>query len=554
MKLHKAASRAGGADLSASGPPEHSDSSGTVEGAAAAGSLANLKVRFPSVCQMLLCSHGLLNMALTPHALRNLFILRPLQMPSDSAAQFVAAALVEPPPFSSAAPEAGSLLGLGHSAHGSDSLDGSAFALASSVSKSSLKRSNSRVHRDTAASLHAAASAAAIVSDEGPFGAKLQRSVSSSSGRRRSDASSSDVTPAAAATEFQQLQLDSVLSAEELARRLSAAIDTAIDCVDTMAGERGGSSGSCSSSSSGSVSAALHSLQTLSALLLSCKTSPAAASASASGFSSSSSAPMSLVATAVPFETMSSLVQALTRVQEWAGAVTGLLHRPDADVEGSKRDVQLVLCGLEAALCTVYVITSPGVDYRLRSEGALSSLFLLLKGQLLQHVLPCFDPLDAAWGTAAAAPSKATTSAAAAAVPARRASSSGPKPRRGSSSSKRGPKVGWEGDDGFDEDMEEDDVGEEEYEASEGASSRRTAGAAASAADGPAARVTKAMITTAQARMRPLILVLAEVLRRAADLVPAVSLVDELLTPRLVLAFPDPEVAAAVDALLRGER
>lgn len=186
----------------------------------------------------------------------------------------------------------------------------------------------------------------------------------------------------------------------------------------------------------------------------------------------------------VPLEAATEAAQALARL-----VVAGQQLRPGAllvPLPGEGGAVKAARTSLDAALATLLLAATPGIDARVVSEDALAGVLALLRFHLVSHILPAFDPLDDLWarimGGGPAAPPKKGKKAAVA------ADADG---------------VGYA----------DDLMGAEP------------------APDAAASKVTKAVLASAQVRVRPVIVAVCEVFTQLTAVLAAVKVADSLVRP-----------------------
>lgn len=192
-----------------------------------------------------------------------------------------------------------------------------------------------------------------------------------------------------------------------------------------------------------------------------------------------------------------SLVAALRTCVRRGLHVGGLLRGAATDKPGSLR-FQTVLAALEAALAACLLLSSPHVDPKLLQEELITDVLAVARWHMVQHVVPCYDGLDPAW----AAQAQASVSSSSA-----------------SSSSHLGDNKGK----------------------GKGKSKVATAGGifadGSTSAPGPTAgRVTKAMLQSAQGRMRGVTVLLCDLLARLCDVAAVVPLSEPMLGVLIELA------------------
>ena len=259
---------------------------------------------------------------------------------------------------------------------------------------------------------------------------------------------------------------------EELVRRAEG-------LIEAVSSNDGDADGSASGAFSPAIAAATRALTTV---LLAARSAQIASIAGTQNFSS------------VPLPVAIGATQALSQLVN-----AGRRQRPGALLvpkPGENGAVMTARTALDAALATLLIAATSDIDARLVSEDALGGVLVLLRLHLVSHILPAFDPLDDIWTQAiggAPAPSATTTAA--------------PKGK-----SKR------VATDSNDVDSLPDDDGDA---APDGATASR----------GVASKVTKAVLVKAQARVRPVIVAMCEVLSQLTTVLDAVKVADSLLRP-----------------------
>lgn len=231
--------------------------------------------------------------------------------------------------------------------------------------------------------------------------------------------------------------------------------------------------------------------------------------------------------TAMAPHTCRQLMGALQAFIMHATGIQGLLPSQESgkgcSAEASaawSRRCTAVLCGLECALISVTVMAVPDIDRRIITDDAVAAILKLMAAHIQSHVLPCFDPLDAYWSKASSFMSSADPG-----------TLSGAGSKAGAGRGKKGKAKA--ADDGIiDMDEEEDDDGEH---AGAGAGAGR-ATAPVSASTAPI-KVTKAMLSAAQEKLKPILLALAAVMERFAPLARAVPLGEELVSRLLQISL-----------------
>jgi hypothetical protein len=171
---------------------------------------------------------------------------------------------------------------------------------------------------------------------------------------------------------------------------------------------------------------------------------------------------------------------------------------------------------LDAALALLLIAATPGIDARLVSEDALAAVLGLLRLHLTSHVLPAFDPLDEAWGRAGG-----VAAGGGALASDKKAAAS--KPRVKKSTKKQAL-------------LDEDDDNADDDDGGAAAAAAWESGADGDAGDldrtaPEKSKITKAVLAAAQARVRPIIVALCEVLSQLTSVLAVVKLSDTLVRP-----------------------
>ena len=192
----------------------------------------------------------------------------------------------------------------------------------------------------------------------------------------------------------------------------------------------------------------------------------------------------------VPLPTATDAVRSLSQL-----ITAGCLQRPGAllvPLSCESGAVAIARAALDAALATLLLAATPGIDARLVSEDALAGVLTLLRLHLVSHILPAFDPLDDAWVLALGAPATAL-------------------PKLGTSKVK-----GKRTADNDDFDSPSEDAVEAAREDLQ---------------SGVASKVTKAVLGAAQSRIRPVIVAVCEVFAQLTAVLAAVKVADSLVRP-----------------------
>lgn len=206
----------------------------------------------------------------------------------------------------------------------------------------------------------------------------------------------------------------------------------------------------------------------------------------------------------VKVDTSMALVNALHRYVRKGQGVRGLLQpsKGAAASSAAASDSQMVRCALEASLAALLVLACPGIDRRLASEDLLTDCIKLARHHTAVHILPCYDPLDPYWRSAAVTSGDGKDGAEGAGAGAGKKKASG-KGRRA---------------DGGAADDDDADGGEECGNV------------------GPL-KVTKHMLAEAQDRMRPMLLQLCHITERLSAVVATINMGEEMVSSLCDLAI-----------------
>lgn len=293
-----------------------------------------------------------------------------------------------------------------------------------------------------------------------------------SDGGATDDSDSEHVVDASRRLVVESSAVFAAVRAEELVRRAEG-------LIEAVSSSDGDADDSASAAFSPAIAAATRALTTL---LLAARS---AQIASIGGTQSFSSVPLPVAIGAT--QALSQLVNAGRRQRP------GALLVPQPGENGA---VMAARTALDAALATLLIAATSDIDARLISEDALGGVLVLLRLHLVSHILPAFDPLDDMWTQAmGGAPAPSATTVAAAKGKSKRVTT-----------------------DSNDVDSLPDDDGDAVLD---GATTSR----------GVPSKVTKAVLVKAQARVRPVIVAMCEVLSQLTTVLDAVKVADSLLRP-----------------------